>query len=67
MFIFFTNTITCRKCSEKTSREELKLDRAFKNEMQTLPIICTLCYWSGILKTYTDHRIQTMFIVEKNK
>ncbi|CAF3407607.1 unnamed protein product [Rotaria sp. Silwood1] len=31
------------------------LDRGFKNDMQSLPIICSHCNWTDILKNYQEH------------
>jgi hypothetical protein len=44
--------IICPICHEKTPREKLNFDRGFKNDMQTLQIICSLCNWIGVLKIY---------------
>ncbi|CAF1292199.1 unnamed protein product [Rotaria sordida] len=49
------NTITCAECGEQTMREKLLLDRGFKNDMQTLLIICSLCSWTGLLNIYQNH------------
>jgi hypothetical protein len=44
--------IVCFECHGKTRRENLKSDRGFRNDMQTLSIICALCHWNDILKNY---------------
>jgi hypothetical protein len=31
---------------------QVMLDRGFKNDMQSLPIICSLCNWTGLLENY---------------
>ncbi|CAF1206684.1 unnamed protein product [Adineta steineri] len=49
------NMIICGECFQKTSREKVKLDRGFRNDMQTLLIVCILCNWTDILKKYQDH------------
>ncbi len=51
-FSFSSDVITCSKCYEKTPREQLKLDRGFKNDMRTLEITCSFCDWADILKNY---------------
>ncbi|CAF4703091.1 unnamed protein product, partial [Rotaria sp. Silwood2] len=33
----------------------LLIDRGFRNDMQTLPIVCSLCSWTGILNIYQNH------------
>jgi hypothetical protein len=52
MFFFSSDVITCSKCYEKTPREQLILDRGFKNDMRTLEITCSFCDWADILKNY---------------
>ncbi|CAF3684994.1 unnamed protein product [Rotaria sp. Silwood1] len=47
--------IICSECREKTSRKKLIADRGFKNDMQALPIVCSLCSWTDVLKNYQDH------------
>ncbi|CAF3482644.1 unnamed protein product [Rotaria sp. Silwood1] len=49
------NKITCADCGEQTTQEKLLIDRGFKNDMQSLSIICSFCSWTGILKTYQSH------------
>ncbi|CAF2522346.1 unnamed protein product [Rotaria sp. Silwood2] len=47
--------ITCSECHEKTNRNKLLIDRGFKNDMQILPVVCSLCNWTGILNIYQNH------------
>ncbi|CAF4972647.1 unnamed protein product [Rotaria sp. Silwood1] len=35
------------------------LDRGFRNDMQSLAIICSQCSWTGILKNYQEHLDQS--------
>ncbi|CAF3104715.1 unnamed protein product [Rotaria socialis] len=47
--------ITCAQCQTKMLKTEVHLDRGFQNEMRTLPIVCFLCQWNGILDNYQNH------------
>ncbi|CAF0749034.1 unnamed protein product, partial [Adineta ricciae] len=48
-------TITCSVCQTQTRTHQLMIDRGFKTEMQSLPIECILCSWSGQLRDYQQH------------
>ncbi|CAF1083017.1 unnamed protein product [Rotaria sordida] len=50
-----SDIITCSECRDKISRNKLIIDRGFKNDMQSLSIVCSLCSWTDILKNYQDH------------
>jgi hypothetical protein len=52
VLFFSSDVIICPKCGGKTLRKNLILDRGFKNDIQTLSIICSLCDWTGTLKNY---------------
>ncbi|CAF3069989.1 unnamed protein product, partial [Rotaria sp. Silwood2] len=47
--------IKCPQCHTETPRDQIMLDRGFKNDMQSLPIICSHCNWTDILKNYQEH------------
>ncbi|CAF3903083.1 unnamed protein product, partial [Rotaria sordida] len=47
--------IKCPQCDIETPRDQIMLDRGFKNDMQSLPIICSHCNWTDILKNYQEH------------
>ncbi|CAF3744782.1 unnamed protein product [Rotaria sordida] len=40
------------QCQTETPNGQVLLDRGFKSEMQSLPIDCSFCQWSGILNNY---------------
>ncbi|CAF4234383.1 unnamed protein product, partial [Adineta steineri] len=47
--------VTCSQCQIQTPSDQILIDRAFSNEMQTLPIICSYCDWSDTLQNYEKH------------
>ncbi|CAF1436781.1 unnamed protein product [Adineta steineri] len=47
--------ITCSQCQIQTPSDQILNDRAFKNEMQALPITCSYCDWTGTLQNYEKH------------
>ncbi|CAF0771168.1 unnamed protein product [Adineta ricciae] len=49
------DTINCPKCGVQATKRQLMIDRGFKTEMQSLPIECILCSWSGQLRDYQQH------------
>ncbi|CAF1676805.1 unnamed protein product, partial [Adineta ricciae] len=53
-----TETIKCSKCGAHAAKQQLMIDRGFKTEMQSLPIECILCSWSGLLRDYQQHFAQ---------
>jgi len=40
---------------------QIWLDRAFRNEIQQLPITCSRCDWTGSLKFYQVYNINQFF------
>ncbi|CAF3805905.1 unnamed protein product [Rotaria sp. Silwood1] len=48
-------TIKCRQCQLETLRINVRPDRGFKNDMQSLPIDCSFCQWTGVLNNYQKH------------
>ncbi|CAF1295177.1 unnamed protein product [Rotaria sordida] len=52
-------TIKCRQCQLETLRIEVRLDRGFINEMESLPIDCSFCQWTGVLSNYQKHLDQS--------
>ncbi|CAF1299272.1 unnamed protein product [Rotaria sordida] len=52
-------TIKCRQCQLETLRIEVRLDRGFINEMESLPIDCSFCQWTGVLRNYQEHLDQS--------
>ncbi|CAF3147684.1 unnamed protein product [Rotaria socialis] len=53
------NTVKCPQCQIETPQNQIMSDRDFKNNMQCLPIICSLCNWNGILIDYQEHLVQS--------
>ncbi|CAF3334917.1 unnamed protein product [Rotaria socialis] len=51
--------ITCAQCQTKMLKTEVHLDRGFQNEIRTLPVVCFLCQWNGILDHYQNHLDQS--------
>ncbi|CAF1001423.1 unnamed protein product [Rotaria sordida] len=47
------------QCQTETPNGQVLLDRGFKSEMQSLPIDCSFCQWSGILNNYQEHLNQS--------
>ncbi|CAM2727510.1 unnamed protein product [Rotaria socialis] len=47
--------IKCAQCQTKMLKTEVRRDRGFQNAMRTLPIVCCLCQWNGILDNYQNH------------
>ncbi|CAF4188247.1 unnamed protein product, partial [Adineta steineri] len=47
--------ITCSECQIQTPSDQILIDRAFSNEMQTLSITCSYCDWSNTLQNYEKH------------
>ncbi|CAF1436790.1 unnamed protein product [Adineta steineri] len=47
--------ITCSQCQIQTPSDQILIDRAFNNEMQTLSIICSYCNWTDTLQNYEEH------------
>ncbi|CAF3836277.1 unnamed protein product, partial [Adineta steineri] len=45
----------CSECHMQTPKAQILIDRAFKSEMQALPIICSYCDWTDTLQNYEEH------------
>ncbi|CAF1094727.1 unnamed protein product [Rotaria sordida] len=49
------NFVLCLECKEQTLLSEVKLDKGFHKDMQTLEVNCISCEWFGQLKNYQNH------------
>ncbi|UJR26899.1 hypothetical protein I4U23_008209 [Adineta vaga] len=49
------DVLKCSECQEESSKTEIMPDRGFRNDMKTLPIVCSLCEWNGLFKDYETH------------
>ncbi|CAF1047846.1 unnamed protein product [Adineta steineri] len=47
--------MACSQCQMQTPSDQILIDRGFKNDMRTLPIICSYCDWAGTLQNYEEH------------
>ncbi|CAF1460006.1 unnamed protein product [Adineta steineri] len=47
--------MACSQCHMQTPSDQILVDRGFKNDMRTLPIICSYCDWAGTLQNYEKH------------
>jgi len=48
-------TVQCSQCQIETSPNNIKIDRAFLNGMQSIPIDCCYCEWNNIFGNYQVH------------
>ncbi|UJR26901.1 hypothetical protein I4U23_008211 [Adineta vaga] len=52
---YVEDVLKCSECQEESSKTEIMPDRGFRNDMKTLPIVCSLCEWNGLFKDYETH------------
>ena len=52
LYILKSEVIACPVCWEKIHRDQFRLDRGFRNDMQILIVICPMCNWTDLLKNY---------------
>ncbi|CAF0859739.1 unnamed protein product [Adineta ricciae] len=51
-------TFTCPQCQTPAAPHQIAPDRGFNNDMQSLPLLCSLCQWNGVLRDYHEHLVQ---------
>ncbi|CAF1346170.1 unnamed protein product [Rotaria sordida] len=46
------NVIKCPQCGIETQRDQIRPDRGYKNDMQSLSIVCSHCNWTDVFNNY---------------